>query len=90
MVRDPASDAARPLSASEQEVLMGIPPGYTEALRPGARDSCLEDARKPAVGSGFHVPSIVLLLSLLGCPQGCQATRTNSFSSDRFGTAGLA
>ena len=65
MVQDPASGDYRPLSADEREVLMGIPRGYTKALRPGARDLCSEDARKSAVGNGFHVPSIVLLLSLL-------------------------
>ena len=68
-----------PLSASERKVLMVIPPGYTEALHPGARDSCLEDTRKSAVGNGFHVLSIVLLPSLRVYRQGCQATRISSF-----------
>eukprot|EP00971_Amphidinium_carterae_P350273 6491465-Amphidinium_carterae.1 len=51
----------RTLSAREREVLMGLPFDYTAGLT--------EDRRCSAIGNGFHVPSVIIvLLLLLGIP----------------------
>jgi hypothetical protein len=51
------SGKARPLSADEREQLHGLPPAYTDRLQGNARLS--------AIGNGWHLPSIVLLLFIL-------------------------
>ena len=53
----------RQLTASEREVLMGFPPGYSAQLRSAAGSGLTgEHARRHAISTSFHVPSIVLLL----------------------------
>ena len=51
----------RTFTADEREALHATPVGYTRGLA-GARGE--EDARAHAIGNGFHVPSIVLLLAV--------------------------
>ena len=58
---------ARPLSVTECEDLMGYPPSYTEPLAPPGKGS-KRMARRHAIGNGYHIPSIAVLLSLLICP----------------------
>jgi len=79
MVVKPDGSGHRHLSAREREALMGYPPDYTAALQP-ARGSSLdaEHARRHALGNTFHVPSIIMLLSLLVCPAGARATVTKN------------
>ena len=55
---------ARPLDVAACEELMGYPEGYTESLKPMAGKS-KKMARRHAIGNGYHVPSIVVLLALL-------------------------
>ena len=53
----------RPMRATEREAMMGYPRGWTAGLKSNKLFS--EDARCSAIGNGFHVPSIVLLLVIL-------------------------
>eukprot|EP00971_Amphidinium_carterae_P349379 6490989-Amphidinium_carterae.1 len=67
---------ARPLTATERESLMGLPMGYTAGLD--------EDRRCSAIGNGFHIPSvIVMLLLVLNIPHAlaCQAQHQVSSTS---------
>ena len=55
---------SRPLTPSESEFLMGLPPGCTEDLVPVGSQT-LYAARLNAIGHAMHVPSVVLFLTLL-------------------------
>ena len=55
---------SRPLSASEREDLHSLPADYTKPLRPSIGVSH-EDTRCTAIGNGWHVPTITLMLFLL-------------------------
>ena len=63
----------RPLNIEEAEELMGYPAAYTASLQPRATESA-NMARRHAVGNGFHIPSVALLLSLLVLPHRTAAT----------------
>ena len=55
---------AIPLPVEDAEELMGFRRGYTANLRPAGNES-QKTARRHALGNTFHVPSIVVLISLL-------------------------
>ena len=56
-------DELRVLNADERESIMGYPAKYTATLRvPG---KCREDARCHAIGNGFHIPSVALVLAII-------------------------
>eukprot|EP00972_Heterocapsa_arctica_P071457 10556281-Heterocapsa_arctica.AAC.1 len=55
---------ARPLEPEEREALHLLPAGYTKLLKP-ARAQSGADARDSAIGNGFHIPSIILLLGIM-------------------------
>ena len=55
-------DQLRVLTAGERERLMGYPDGWTQPLR--ARGP-KEDARCHAIGNGFHIPSILLIITIM-------------------------
>ena len=59
-----SSGASRPLTADEREELMGLPHQYTQALQPRQGVSH-EDARCSAIGNGWHVPTMTMLLFVL-------------------------
>ena len=56
----------RVLSAAERERLMGYPPDWTAPLR--AQRQSQEDVRCHAIGNGFHIPSILLILAIMVQP----------------------
>ena len=58
---------ARPINEEEAEELLGFPSSYTSSLEP-ATGQTKRTARRHALGNTFHVPSIVLLMSLLVLP----------------------
>ena len=65
----------RPLNASEREVLMGFPKGFTLALAKKAPTSEqevqeLEDARCSALGNSFHTNTVAALLDMAFCKMG--------------------
>ncbi len=53
-----------PVSADDREVLHGFPKGFGRKLH-GKGDEPQEDARCRAIGQGFHIPSVMLVLVLL-------------------------
>ena len=56
----------RPLSAGEEELLMGYPRGYTRHIIPPSSFELDQRAyRRRAIGNGFHIPSILILLGFL-------------------------
>ena len=58
----------RVLDAEERERLMGYPPNTLKGLQMRQRNS--EDTRCHAVGNGFHLPSVMLLIAVIfGLPQ---------------------
>jgi hypothetical protein len=60
-------DQGRALAPEEAEELMGLPRGYTQEI-PATSKGGANMARRHAIGNGFHIPSIILLLSLLVSP----------------------
>ena len=55
---------ARQLTADETEVSMGLPECYSRQLKKGPFPD-VETARCHAIGKSFHVPSIVVIITLL-------------------------
>ena len=53
----------RVLDADERESVMGYPPGWTRGLR--KKGQSVEDSRCHAIGNGFHLPSVALLIAIL-------------------------
>ena len=53
----------RVLDAEEREQAMCYPPGWTRGLRTNGKSE--EDSRCHAVGNGFHIPSVALLMAIL-------------------------
>ena len=49
--------------ADERERAMDYPPGWTSGLQ--LRGRSVEDSRSHAIGNGFHIPSVALLIALL-------------------------
>ena len=58
-------DCARPLCAEEREVLHGFPKDFGLDMTEDAKTQSNESRRCSAVGNGFHIPSLKLLLALL-------------------------
>ena len=76
-MRLPAVGACRPLSADERELLMGDRWAISALCGLAKKKrGCI--ARKSAVGSGLHIPSVLMLLSLLIYPQAPQADQRGS------------
>ena len=70
----------RVMDADEREAIMGYPAGYSNNLQIKGK-SC-EDARCHAIGSGFHLPSVMLLLAIvLGLPAASTASSSGPMSS---------
>ena len=53
----------RVLDAEEREKAMNYPPGWTRGLR--MKSKSVEDSRCHAIGNGFHIPSVALLIAIL-------------------------
>ena len=75
---------ARSLSPCECEQLMGLPIGATKDLKP-AKGSDAVSARLHAIGNGFHLPSVMMIIAIMlaGLPVGAKADVHPIFCGDR-------
>ena len=75
---------ARSLSPGECEQLMGLPVWATKDLQP-AKGSGTISARLRAIGNGFHLPSVMLIIAIMlaGLPVGANAAHRQGFRCPR-------
>ena len=80
------NDAAVPLPVEDAEELMEFRRGYTASSRPPKGDA-RRTARRHALGNTIHVPSVVLLISLLMVPAARAADSSRKKVAPNKGTA---